>query len=152
MALNSKTEIRAWANEREWDVFATLTFKGYITDKRAAEAIRHFFNLVDYGLYGHAGKRYNRHCERLNFIEGSEHGERWHYHCLIALPKARFSERTDFINFLYAHWKKVIGNGYMSEIKGIYDSRGIVGYATKKIAITDAMTLDVHSSHINAAD
>jgi hypothetical protein len=42
MALNSKKEIRTWANEKTWDVFATLTFKGYITDKRAAEAIRHF--------------------------------------------------------------------------------------------------------------
>ena len=63
-----------------------------------------------------------------------------------------FTKNKEFIDFLYANWRKVIGNGYMSEIKGIYDSRGIVGYTTKKISITDAMSLDVHSSHINAAD
>ena len=152
MALNSKNEIRKWADEREWDVFATLTFKGYITEKRAAEAIRHFFNLVDYGLYGHASKRHNRHCERLNFIQGSEHGERWHYHCLIALPNDRFQECKEFIDFLYAKWRKVIGSGYMSEIKGIYDSRGSVGYSTRKLEINDAVSFDVNSSHINAAD
>lgn len=152
MELNCKKKIREWANKREWDVFATLTFKGYITDKRAAEAIRHFFNLVDYGLYGHASKRYNRHCERLNFMEGSEHGERWHYHCLITMPRDRFDERDKFISFLNTNWNKVIGNGYMSEIKGIYDSRGIVGYATKKITISDASVFDAYSSHINAAN
>ena len=85
-------------------------------------------------------------------MEGSEHGERWHYHCLIAMPRDRFDEREKFINFLNTNWNKIIGNGYMSEIKGIYDSRGIVGYATKKITISDASVFDAYSSHINAAN
>ena len=51
---NIRTELRAWMNQHEWDISATITFADAYSAKQAHQAVFQFWIESDYQLYGNA--------------------------------------------------------------------------------------------------
>lgn len=146
--MNVRTELRKWANTMDWDVSATLTFAEELTPEKAHEVVRRFWNKVDWQLYGNAARRYNKRCERLLFLEGSEHGARYHYHGAIKTPEDRFSDVEEFCRFLRQSWRENCAHNQIVEFKPTTESRGWLRYITKAVERDDCDTFDVKASHV----
>lgn len=146
--MNIRNELRDWANEIEWDISATLTFADELTPKKAHETVSRFWNKVDCELYGNAARRFNKKCQRLLFLEGSENGTRYHYHAAIKMPVDRYSNIETFCQFLRKQWREECAYNQIVEFKPAPASKGWVRYITKSVEKGNCDTFDVTASHI----
>jgi hypothetical protein len=147
-SLNIRTELRNWACAVDWDVSATLTFADDLTPEKAHDTVKRFWNRVDCELYGNAARRYNKRCERLLFLEGSEHGARYHYHAAVKMPSDRFNDTEEFCQFLRKQWRCECAHNHIVEFKPTTAAKGWVGYITKSVEKGNCDTFDVAASHI----
>ena len=146
--MNIRNELRDWANKIEWDVKVTLTFADDLTPARAHKTVRRFWNRVDCELYGNAARRFNKRCQRLLFLEGSENGTRYHYHGVAKTPADRFSNVEDFCKFLRKQWREECPYNKIVEFEPPQEPKGWVRYITKNVEKGNCDTFDVAASHI----
>jgi len=152
MEINMKAELRDWLTKQKWDIGATLTFAHDVTPEFASKAIGRFWNRVDKNLYNNAAYRYNKRCQRVMFIEGSEYGTRYHYHAAIKMPQDRFDEADRFCQFLRKQWRAECYQNKIIEFKPTQNSNRLINYITKHIHSFDCDTFDVNTSHITITD
>jgi hypothetical protein len=150
--VNIRNELRKWANEIEWDLKVTLTFSDDLSPAKAHETVRRFWNRVDYELYGNAARRHKKRCQRLLFLEGSEHGARYHYHAAVKMPVDRFVNTDDFCKFLRKQWRKECSHNRIVEFEHAPEPTGWVRYSTKRVERDNCDTFDVFASHIAVTD
>lgn len=146
--MNSRRELRKWLKEHEWNIAGTMTFVDGTTTGDALRQTYNFWNYIDRRLYGNAARRYDKRCERVNIIEGSELGHLLHSHAAIGLCDDRFNETEEFCGFLTRAWKLTRGVNYICEFKIVTDSCGWIDYITKGVGIDNCDTFDVYSSYI----
>ena len=150
--LNIKTEVRKWLYQHEWDIAATMTFANELSQQSADRAIKRFWKRVDWQLYRNAARKFNKRCERINIIEGSELGARYHFHCLIKRPKDRYETDDAFCQFLKEQWRIDNSNNYIIDFETLENENGWTNYITKRLSRNDCDTIEVYSSHISAAN
>jgi hypothetical protein len=148
---NIRTELRAWMNNHEWDISATMTFADAFSAKQANRAVMKFWNEIDYYLYGNASRRRNIRCERVMFLEGDGEIQHHHYHAAIKCPETHGTDIKAFCRLLTRRWLKVHPRCVQIEFKPVTDSRGWIHYSTKQISRSDCDRMDIYSSHIAAA-
>jgi len=146
-----RTALRAWMNQHQWAISATLTFADPCSERQAKRAVQRFWNEVDYQLYGNASRRRNQRCERVMFLEGDGEIVHRHYHAAIKRPHAYFDDTETFCRFLKKRWLKLHPRSVMVEFKPATDSRGWINYSTKEIGRRECDKMDLDSSHIAAA-
>ena len=148
---NMRTELRAWMNQHEWDISATITFADPYSAKQANRAVMKFWRETDYYLYGNASRRMNIRCERVMFLEGDGEIVHHHYHAAIKCPETHDTDIKAFCQLLTRRWLKVHPCCVRIEFKPVTDSSGWIRYSTKEICRSDCDRMDVYSSHIAAA-
>jgi len=150
--MDLKAELRDWLQQLDWDIGATLTFAKDITPDIASKTVGRFWNRVDRSLYKNAMSRYNKRCQRVMFIEGSELGARYHYHAAIKMPKDRFNEVEQFCQFLRNKWRAECCHNKIIEFKPALYSKRLINYITKHVHSFDCDNFDVNISHITIAN
>ena len=149
--MDTRLELRKWAQQTKWDVSGTLTFADEVTTTKAHETVRRFWNRVDCELYGNAVRRFDKRCERLLFLEGSELGARYHYHAAVKMPVDRFTDVERFCGFLRQQWRAECSYNKIVEFKPAQEPIGWVRYITKNVDRSNCDTFDVSISHIAAS-
>ena len=150
--MDMKLAARRWLYEHEWDIAATMTFANEITQQQAERTLKRYWNRVDNRLYGNAAKHFNKRCERINIIEGSEFGARYHFHCIVKRPKDRYESDDEFCKFLRQQWRVENSNNYIIDFQSLENEHGWTNYITKRLNRKDCDTIEIYSSHISAAN
>ena len=144
--MDIRTEVRDWISTIDWDTEITLTFANDVSQQQAERALRHFWNRVDWELYGHAAKRYKKRCQRMCMMQGDGLATNYHFHIIAKAPKDRCQSVDVFCKLLRKHWIYDNSNNYVSSFKAIGNKIGYETYISRQVKTDNCDALILHSS------
>ena len=148
--MDIRTEVRDWLSTVDWDTEITLTFANEVSQQQAERALRHFWNRVDWDLYGHAVRRYKKRCQRMCMMQGDGLATNYHFHVIAKCPKERCQSVEEFCKLLRKHWLYDNSNNFVSTFEAIRNKIGYETYISRQVKADNCDALILHSSHTAA--